>query len=99
MFFKGSNFYLQITHWYDFIQAWTDVTHFFKVSLENFPQSEHLYGFINLETLKFLRSVLRPPWIFITNTKGGSASKIQLFLSNASVITFLEWIHFEKIQE
>ena len=29
MFFKGSNFYQQITHWYDFIQAWT-VTHFFN---------------------------------------------------------------------
>ena len=54
-FFKGSNFYLEITHWYDLIQAWTDVTHFFKVSLENFPQSEHLYGFISMETLKFFQ--------------------------------------------
>ena len=53
--FKGSNFYLQINHWYDFIQAWTDVTHFFKVSLENFPQSEHLCGFINMETMKFFQ--------------------------------------------
>ena len=42
-------------HFYDFIQAWTDVTHFFKVSLENFPQSEHLYGFINMETLKLFQ--------------------------------------------
>ena len=47
--FKGSNFYLQIIHWYDFIQAWTDVTHLFKMSLEFFPQSEHLYGFIHIK--------------------------------------------------
>ena len=39
--FTGKNFCLQIIRWYDFIQAWTDATHFFKVSLENFPQSEH----------------------------------------------------------
>ena len=52
MFFKGSNFYLQIIHWYDFIQAWTDVRHLFNVSLENFPHGEHLYGFINMESLK-----------------------------------------------
>ena len=52
--FKGSNFYLQIIHWYgyDFIQAWIDVTDLFKVSLINFPHGEHLYGFINMESLK-----------------------------------------------
>ena len=89
MFFKGSNFYLQITHWYDFIQAWTDVTHFFKVSLENFPQSEHLYGFINMETLKFFQER------FLTTLnlyhKQGNSSKYELTLDLLTVI-FDCWI-------
>ena len=28
--FKGSNFYLQIIHWYSIIQAWTAVTCFYS---------------------------------------------------------------------
>ena len=85
-FFKGSNFYLQITHWYDFIQAWTDVTHFFKVSLENFPQSEHLYGFINMETLKFFQECSLTILNLYHKHKKGNSSKYEL------TVIFDSWI-------
>ena len=86
MFFKGSNFYLQITHFYDFIQAWTDVTHFFKVSLENFPQSEHLYGFINMETLKFFQECSLTILNLYHKHKKGNSSKYEL------TVIFDSWI-------
>ena len=86
MFFKGSNFYLQITHFYDFIQAWTDVTHFFKVSLENFPQSEHLYGFIKMETLKFFQECSLTTLNLYHQHKKGNSSKYEL------TVIFDSWI-------
>ena len=86
MFFKGSNFYLQITHFYDFIQAWTDVTHFFKVSLENFPQSEHLYGFINMETLKFFQECSLTILNLYHKHEKGNSSKYEL------TVIFDSWI-------
>ena len=86
MFFKGSNFYLQITHFYDFIQAWTDVTHFFKVSLENFPQSEHLYGFINMEALKFFQECSLTILNLYHKHKKGNSSKYEL------TVIFDSWI-------
>ena len=86
MFFKGSNFYLQITHFYDFIQAWTDVTHFFKVSLENFPQSEHLYGFINMEALKFFQECSLTILNLYHKHEKGNSSKYEL------TVIFDSWI-------
>ena len=84
--FKGCNFYLQIIHWYDFIQAWTDVTHFFKVSLENFPQSEHLHGFINMETLKFFQECSLTILNLYHKHKKGNSSKYEL------TVIFDSWI-------
>ena len=112
MFFKGSNFYLQITHFYDFIQAWTDVTHFFKVSLENFPQSEHLYGFINMETLKFFQECSLTILNLYHKHKKGNSSKYELTVifdswifnttskKNGHKAVILDWIFmcFIKIQ-
>ena len=86
MFFKGSNFYLQITHFYDFIQAWTDVTHFFKVSLENFSQSEHLYSFINMEALKFFQECSLTILNLYHKHEKGNSSKYEL------TVIFDSWI-------
>ena len=91
MFFKGSNFYLQITHWYDFIQAWTDVTHFFKVSLEKFPQSEHLYGFINMKTFKFFQECSLTTLNLYHKYKKGNTSKYELTLDLLTVESLTQY--------
>ena len=85
MFFKGSNFYLQIIHWYDFIQAWTDVRHLFNVSLENFPHGEHLYGIINRETLKFFQECSSTTLNLYHKHKRLNSSKYELSLGLLTV--------------
>ena len=95
MFFKGSNFYLQIIHWYDFIQAWTDVRHLFNVSLENFPHGEHLYGIINRETLKFFQECSSTTLNLYHKHKRLNSSNNELSLDLLTMI-FDCWIFISK---